>query len=96
MLNALYRLVYRVAYRLHLGWAFLCRPHCEGVWVAIWCDDRLLVIRNAHRKRLTLPGGGIDRGENKDAAAVRELREEIGISLKPALSDYVADALARA
>ncbi len=83
LIDALYRVVFRVAYRLHLVWAYVCRPACEGVWVAIWCDDRLLVIRNAYRRRLTLPGGGIDRGEEAVAAAVRELWEEVGIELPP-------------
>ncbi len=89
MLDALYRFVYRVAYRLHLVWAFLFRPRCEGVWVALWCGGRLLVIRNSYRRRMTLPGGGIDGGERADAAAVRELREEVGIQLAPAQLHYV-------
>jgi 8-oxo-dGTP diphosphatase len=29
------------------------------------------------------PGGGIDHGENPDEAVIRELREEIGLSLSP-------------
>ncbi len=89
MLDALYRIVYRVAYRVHLVWALLFRPRCEGVWVALWCDGRLLVIRNSYRGRLTLPGGGIDGGERAEAAAVRELREEVGIHLAPAQLHYM-------
>ncbi len=81
MLDALYRTAFRIAYCLHLVWAFVVRPRCEGVWVALWCEGRLLVIRNAYRRLLTLPGGGIDRGEQPLSAAVRELQEEVGLAL---------------
>ncbi len=81
--DRLYQFVYRVAYRIHLVWAFLFRPECHGVWVAVWCSGEILLIKNAYRNNITLPGGGIDRGELSEQAAVRELREEVGIESTP-------------
>lgn len=78
-----------MAYRLHLLWAFVFRPHTEGVWVAVWCENKLLVIRNAYRRRLTLPGGGIDRGESFEVAAARELREEVALDVAPEQLSFV-------
>ncbi|MDE0447218.1 MAG: NUDIX domain-containing protein [Spirochaetaceae bacterium] len=46
-------------------------------------EGRLLLVRMARgldEGRWTLPGGGIEWGEHPDAAVVRELEEETGIS----------------
>lgn len=77
------QLVYWVAYRLHLAWAFLFRPTTEGVWIAVWSDGNLLIIKNSYRNTITLPGGGIDNNETPVAAAIRELDEEVGINATP-------------
>ena len=77
------QLVYWVAYRLHLVWAFMFRPATEGVWVAVWSDGNLLLIKNSYRNTITLPGGGMDNNETPVAAAIRELSEEVGIDTTP-------------
>jgi 8-oxo-dGTP pyrophosphatase MutT (NUDIX family) len=53
------------------------------VWVAVWCRGEILLIKNAYRKAITLPGGGIERAERAKQSAVRELSEEVGIDASP-------------
>jgi 8-oxo-dGTP pyrophosphatase MutT (NUDIX family) len=81
LLDSLWRLTLRVAYRLLLVWWFFRRPAKHGSHIAVWHGERVLVIRNSYRKLLSLPAGGRARGETLLAAAVRELREEVGISV---------------
>jgi 8-oxo-dGTP pyrophosphatase MutT (NUDIX family) len=86
---------YWVAYRLHLLWAFLFRPECHGVWVAVWAGGELLLIRNGYRTAITLPGGGIDGSESPRLAATRELREEVGIRVLPEQLTFRGQYLSR-
>ncbi|UGY91535.1 NUDIX hydrolase [Streptomyces gobiensis] len=46
------------------------------VLVALWHQERLLLVHVRHRDCWELPGGGIDPGETPREAAVRELYEE--------------------
>lgn len=76
----LHRAALWLAYRLLLAGWFIFRPRRRGVFVAVWHADRLLAIRNSYRSWLALPAGGVKRGEAPLDAAVRELREEVGIA----------------
>ena len=79
LIDTAYQLAFNIAYRLHLIWAFLFRPQSHGVWVAAWYNGDVLLVKNSSRSTLTLPGGGIGKGESRHAAALRELSEEVGI-----------------
>jgi 8-oxo-dGTP pyrophosphatase MutT (NUDIX family) len=71
----------RLAFRLMRLWWFLRRPPYDGALVALWHGGRILLIRHSYRDLLGLPGGGIGRREAPEAAARRELLEEVGIEL---------------
>ncbi len=51
-----------------------------GVRVAVLDDaNRVLLVRHSYTPGWYLPGGGVDRGETAEAAAVRETREETAV-----------------
>ena len=82
---------YRVAYRLALLYWRLRRPTLQGAYVAVWHGERVLLVRNSYRRKLSLPAGGVARGEQPVDAACRELREETGIACEARALRYVAE-----
>lgn len=48
--------------------------------VAVYVGAALLLVRCSYRAGWQLPGGGVRRGEMPEAAARRELAEEIGLA----------------
>ena len=65
---------------MRLYWA-LRRPYTHGALVAIWHNGTILLIRNSYLRYYCLPGGYVNRNETAQQAAIRELKEEIGILL---------------
>jgi len=83
MINALIRVVYRLAHwGLRLLW-FLRRPETTGALVAVWYGGRVLLVKNSYRRQLTLPGGYVKSREDRRTTAARELQEEVGIRAQP-------------
>ncbi len=51
-----------------------------GARVAVFDDNNhVLLVKQSYDPHWTLPGGGVDRGETIEQAAIRELREEAAI-----------------
>jgi len=95
LLDSLWRIALRLAYQLQLAWWFVRRPEIHGSYVAVWHGDRVLVIQNSYRKRLSFPAGGRVRGETLRDAAQRELLEEVGIRAEPGQLAYHGEVVHR-
>jgi 8-oxo-dGTP diphosphatase len=80
-LDLVVRLMLKAAYVAARGWWFVRRPRTAGALVALWHGHRLLVIRTSYRPHVSLPGGFVSAGEAPRDAAVRELREELDLSV---------------
>jgi 8-oxo-dGTP pyrophosphatase MutT (NUDIX family) len=91
MLDRVWRLAMRVAYRLLLVWWWVRRPEIHGSYIAVWHGERVLVIRNSYRRLLSFPAGGRARGETLLEAARRELYEEVGIRAELEQLAYCGD-----
>jgi 8-oxo-dGTP diphosphatase len=76
------RFGYRLAYTgLRLYW-FLARPKLSGVKCILTHGERVLLVRHTYGHRgWDLPGGSVKRGEAPEAAARREMNEELGVSI---------------
>ena len=93
--NKLAQFFYRLAYKIILTVWFFTRPTVYGVYMAVWHQDKLLIIKNSYKKRFTIPCGRIKRGEDIAEAAVRELREEVGIILGKGQIKFVGEYAAK-
>jgi len=85
LVNAFWRTVYRLGYPCaQVVWRVTKKPG-KGATIAVWHEGRLLCVRESYRPGLGLPGGGLLADETPEAAARRELFEEVGLDLQPAL-----------
>ncbi len=83
MLDAGFRFAYRTAYKLmRLYWKAF-RPYNRGALVAIWHEERVLLIKNSYVDYYCLPGGGVRPEETPRQAAAREVGEEVSLEVQP-------------
>lgn len=84
LVDALFRLAYRLAYRAaRLYWRAV-HPTTHGALVAVWHGGEILLVQNSYVPYRSLPGGYVRRRESGRAAAVRELAEELGLRVDEA------------
>jgi 8-oxo-dGTP diphosphatase len=80
LLDAGWRIVFRYGYPLARMWWRVRRPRHEAALVAVYVGHELLLLKSSYRATWNFPGGAIRRGETPEAAARRELAEEIGLT----------------
>jgi 8-oxo-dGTP diphosphatase len=86
-----FQAAYRVAYRLMRAYWAVRKPSTHGALVSLWHQGELLLVQNSYVPYRSLPGGYVARSETSREAAIRELREEIGISARPEELEKVFD-----
>jgi len=76
--------------RLLVRWA--APSHTVGALCVVRrCDGRILLVSQSYRGGWGLPGGLLARGEVPDEAAVREVREEVGLVVELGAPTVVVD-----
>jgi len=78
-----WRVVLTAAFPVYRRWRVWRGRKLGGAFVAIRAPDDVLVVRHSYRPRLDFVGGGIEPGERARDAAVREVREEVGLAPTP-------------
>src|SRR5580700_2111115 len=77
-------LLYKLGYPIFKCYWFIFRPKTQGVKCLILCNDEVVLIRHTYGKSVwTLPGGGFKKGETKEVAVKREIKEELGLDISP-------------
>jgi 8-oxo-dGTP diphosphatase len=91
VLDLAWRTAFRLGFPLARIWWRLARSRNEGTVVAVYVGSALLLVRCSYRRGWHLPGGNVRRGETPEAAARRELAEEIGFTASVLLPAGITD-----
>jgi 8-oxo-dGTP diphosphatase len=86
-----FQLAYQCAYQLMRTYWRVRHPETHGALVAIWNAGDLLLVRNSYVGYYSLPGGYVHHEEASRDAAVRELKEEIRLSVRPEELELLVD-----
>lgn len=81
--NLLYKAILTIA---KIYWK-ICKPVTSGARVLLVTNTRVLLVQPRTMDYWNLPGGGIHKHESPEHAAIRELHEEVRISIEA--TDYL-------
>tara|TARA_R110002073_G_scaffold313230_2_gene485040 strand:+ start:3052 stop:3525 length:474 start_codon:yes stop_codon:yes gene_type:complete len=70
-------------------WYAWCRPSRSTAAVAVWHENRILLVSHSYKDGYSLSGGGMRHHEEPECGAVRELFEETGIAIEPVALRFV-------
>lgn len=76
-----FQLAYVCAYRLMRTYWTLRHPRTHGALVALFNAGDVLLVRNSYVPYYSLPGGYVQSTETGLEAALRELREEVNVTV---------------
>src|SRR2546429_3190778 len=79
LLDAAWRIAYRIGFPLARIWWRLRHQQHEGALVAVYVGQALLLVRSSYRIEWNFPGGTVRQGETPEVAAPREPAAEIGL-----------------
>jgi 8-oxo-dGTP diphosphatase len=76
-----FQIAYVCAYRLMRTYWTLRHPKTHGALVALFNGGAVLLVKNSYVPYYSLPGGYVQASETGRDAALRELREEVNVSV---------------
>ena len=81
-MKKLQAILFRVGYPIMKVWWFCTRPVTQGVKCIVLHKHNVLLIKHTYGSSLrTTVGGGIHKDEKPKAAVIREVAEEVGLTL---------------
>ncbi len=92
LINLFFRISYFIAYRLMKSYWAIRKPETNGALISIWYKGEILLVRTSYHGYYSLPGGYVKSKETAIQAAIRELKEEIGLEMKPSELELVVDS----
>ncbi|MGB7407456.1 MAG: NUDIX domain-containing protein [Pontixanthobacter sp.] len=80
----IHRAALKIAHKVRHRWRLIAKPELSGVTLLLRnADGHLLLVRHNYGPDVwSLPGGGMDKGEDPEEAIRREMREELSIELR--------------
>ena len=81
VVSFLWGVIFTVAFQSLRVVFTITKTRVKGALVAVWHEGRILLIKKSYRKRWSVPGGMVKKGETWKQAAVRETFEEVGLQI---------------